>query len=281
MKAKSFIVALVAASALVMLSAVVATEASATNVAAPSITISADPNPVLIGGTTDLSGIVVSADHAQDVYLDVYAGPGCAEDNYLVSYTGANPITWTGDTGVFGPITSPQLQSLDGFSFSATYDDESFGCVDVAVVTSLPAGQGDDTSATDDETAEAADNETAENETWACYSHFQDAPIAITISQFNYLTKAPQPELGGKPYWMNGFIPFANMTAANGQAIGNGYYLHCNLGGPPVLPNMWVNSDGTPLGSNHYADWVAEFGGGATDPAGKPAAFNFYPVVAN
>ena len=42
-----------------------------------------------------------------------------------------------------------------------------------------------------------------------------------------------------------------------------------------------MNSDGMPLGSSHLADWVAEFGAGATDPTGKPAAFNFYPVVAN
>ena len=76
-----------------------------------------------------------------------------------------------------------------------------------------------------------------------------------------------------KPYWTNGFIPFANQTAANGQAIGNGYYLHCfrNLAGPPVAPNLWVNSDGMPLGSSHLRDWVAEFGAGATDPTGKPA----------
>ncbi len=47
MKAKSFIVELVAAFALVMVSAVVATGAKAANVA-PSITITANPNPVLI-----------------------------------------------------------------------------------------------------------------------------------------------------------------------------------------------------------------------------------------
>lgn len=129
--------------------------------------------------------------------------------------------------------------------------------------------------------AKTAADPSAENETWACYSHFQDAPVAITVSQFNFLTTAAQPELGGKPYWSNGFIPFANQTAAMGQAIGNGFYLHCNLAGPRVVPHVWVNSDGMPLGDNHYADWVAEFGGGATDPAGNPAAFNFYPVVAN
>jgi hypothetical protein len=103
----------------------------------------------------------------------------------------------------------------------------------------------------------------------------------MSVSQVNFLTKAAQPELGGKPYWTNGSIPFANQTAANGQAIGNGYYLHCNLAGPPVTPNVWVNSGGMPLNTSHLADWVAEFGGGATDPVGKPAAFNFYPVVAN
>jgi hypothetical protein len=33
----------------------------------------------------------------------------------------------------------PELWSLDGFSFAATYDDESYACVDVAVVASLPS----------------------------------------------------------------------------------------------------------------------------------------------
>ena len=69
------------------------------------------------------------------------------------------------------------------------------------------------TPSADDESTEPADDEVAENETWACYSHFQDAPMAISVSEFNYLTKAAQPELGGKPYWTNGFIPFANQTA--------------------------------------------------------------------
>ena len=86
--------------------------------------------------------------------------------------------------------------------------------------------------------------------------------MAMTVSQFNFLTKALQPEIGMKPYWSNGFIPFANKTAATGQAIGNGYYLHCNLAGPPVTPGVWVNSDGVSMGSNVYADWVAEFGAG-------------------
>ena len=105
--------------------------------------------------------------------------------------------------------------------------------------------------------------------------------MAISVPKFNFLTKALQPELGMKPYWVNGFIPFANKTAASGQAIGNGYYLHCNLAGPPITPNVWVNSDGVAMDAGVYATAVAEFGASVTDPAGKPAVFGFFPVVSN
>jgi hypothetical protein len=285
LKAKSFIVVLVAVFVAVMVSAVTATSAKAA--ADPSVTITAAPNPVLIGNTTTISGTAYStAPLNPDVFEStIYSGAGCVAGNAIAPGPPLS-ITWESDlvNGTWS-YTSPKLFGLGGYSFGIYYEDDSgyYGgpgiasaCVDVAVVTSLPSPQADD-----DEATEAPDNEAVENETWACYSHFQDAPVAITVSQFNFLTKAPQPELGGKPYWSNGFIPFANQTAAMGQAIGNGYYLHCNLAGPPVVPNVWVNSDGMPLGGNHYADWVAEFGAGATDPAGNPAAFNFYPVVAN
>lgn len=265
MKIKPFIVALVAVFAAILVSAVVATGAKAAP-ADPSVTITATPNPVITGGSADISGTVFST--AQTATLDsiMYSGPGCVSGNELGFAFGV-PITWTGNNGVYGPISTGALTAGE-YSFDADYfdanDNEAYACVDVLVEDRIVVGPP-----------------AAENETWACYSHFQDAPVAITVSQFNFLTKALQPEIGMKPYWSTGFIPFANKTAANGQEIGNGYYLHCNLAGPPLTPNVWVNSDGITMGSNAQGTWVSEFGAPVTDPAGKPAAFNFYPVVAN
>ena len=264
MKAKSFIVALVAVFAAIAVGAM-ATSAKAT---ISNVTISATPTTVVVGHATELSGTVSDTDFFGEVTVSQYAGAGCQGDP-LVSTS--PEINWLLPDEINGTwsITSPTLADVGTSSFGVVYDNANDGGVDAPV------------SACTDVTVVAAPVQTAENETWACYSHFQDAPMAVTVSQFNFLTKALQPEIGMKPYWSNGFIPFANKTAASGQAIGNGYYLHCNLAGPPVTPGVWVNSDGVSMGSNVYADWVAEFGAPVTDPAGKPAAFNFYPVVAN
>lgn len=262
MRVKSFIVVLVVVFAAIMVSAAMATAAKAAP-ADPSVTITATPNPVIPGGTTDLSGTVFSTAQQGGLFVDAYSGQGC-DPNNLIDFAFLT-ITWNGNNGVYGPITAGPLVAGD-YSFDADYfdlnDTEALACVDVVVADQVVAPA-------------------AENQTWACYSHFQDAPMAVTVGQFNSYTKDAQPELGGKPYWLTGFIPFANTTAANGQAIGNGYYLHCNLAGPPLAPNVWVNSDGMPMGSNAYATAVAEFGATVTDPAGKPASFGFYPVVAN
>lgn len=265
MKAKSFIVTLVAVFAAVLVSSVMATSAKAA-AADPSLTITAAPNPVVVGGTAEVSGTVYATAPDITSFDSVeYTGADCVAGNETGSVDLVDAINWD-DAFVNGTwsYTSDALTKVGTYSFDALYLDSNgsaSGCVNVTVV--------------------AAPVQTAENETWVCYSHFQDAPVAMTVGRFNFLTKALQPEMGMKPYWSNGFVPFANKTAASGQAIGNGYYLHCNLAGPPVTPNVWVNSDGMPIGGNVYADWVAGFGTGATDPAGKPAAFDFYPVVAN
>lgn len=284
MKAKSFIAALVAVVAAVMMASVMAANAKAV-VADPSVTISAAPNPVLIGDTTVISGTVHSTSpNEPDIFEStIYSGAGCV-DGHAIAPGPPLSISWAEDLidGTWS-YTSPNLWGLDGYSFGIYYEDDSGyydpagsarACVDVAVTL------GDDQSGetADDETVE---NVAVENDTWVCYSHFQDAPMAIAPSRFTYLTTAPQPDLGGKPYWKTGFIPFANKTAADGQAVGNGYYLHCNIAGPSVTPSAWVNNDGMPVTSSDYAAALAEFGSaGVTDPAGKPALFHFYPVVA-
>lgn len=121
----------------------------------------------------------------------------------------------------------------------------------------------------------------ATNATWVCYSRFEDAPVAMSIGQFQSLTTVI-PLGATTPYWTTGFIPFAQKTTVGGQSIGNGYSLHCNVPNAPL--GYWVGNDGGKVAdagpfNNAHAAAVAYWGATAKDGAGNPQVFNYYPVV--
>lgn len=106
------------------------------------------------------------------------------------------------------------------------------------------------------------------NHEWlVCSDHGRSDPEGMTLERFLFLTQAAQPELGGKPYWSQGFIPSASKIP-NGSPIGGGYYAHCNLSGPVV---GHVTQNGDPVSATDWPRIVIEYG---ADPFGYMAVRN-------
>lgn len=101
----------------------------------------------------------------------------------------------------------------------------------------------------------------------SCYSHFQTDPVMIIFPEFKYLTTAPQPELGGKPYWTTGFQ--ASVLVKDGKPVG----FTCLSG---TATGTWYDTSFFP---QDHTQFVSVWGLHTVDQFGAAAIENYSGVT--